>query len=50
MTAERTHLTRQAAQHRGSASALARDVTVLGLIWGSSVVFQRIAVAEGEPL
>ena len=33
---------------RAPASALARDVVVLGLIWGSSVVFQRIAVAEIE--
>jgi drug/metabolite transporter (DMT)-like permease len=50
MTAERTHPARRAAPRRGSASALARDVTVLGLIWASSVVFQRVAVAEIDPL
>lgn len=33
----------------GRSSALARDVVVLGLIWGSSVVFQRLAVAEVAP-
>lgn len=33
-----------------SASALARDVVVLGMVWGASVVLQRIAVAEIEPL
>ncbi len=38
------------ARQRAGASTLARDVMVLGLIWGSSVVFQRTAVAEIEPV
>jgi drug/metabolite transporter (DMT)-like permease len=34
----------------GSASILTRDVIVLGSCWGASVVLQRIAVAEIQPL
>src|SRR6266705_2846358 len=35
---------------RPSSWSLTRDVVALGLIWGSSVVFQRIALAEMGPL
>ena len=37
-------------RRHASAPSLARDVVLLGMIWGSSVVFQRTAVAEVEPL
>ncbi|MCC6180045.1 MAG: DMT family transporter [Chloroflexi bacterium] len=36
-------------RRRASASALARDVGLLGAIWGASVVCQRFAVAEVPP-
>ena len=36
-------------RRRVSVSALSRDVALLGLIWGASVVLQRAAVAEVEP-
>ncbi len=36
--------------HAAAPTALLRDVVVLGAVWGSSVVFQRMAVAEVAPL
>jgi drug/metabolite transporter (DMT)-like permease len=33
---------------KAAISALGRDVTVLGLLWGSSVVLQRLAVSEQD--
>jgi drug/metabolite transporter (DMT)-like permease len=38
------------AHHKVSTPALARDVVVLGLVWGGSVVLQRFAVGEIAPL
>lgn len=50
MSAERAQARPRRVGWRGEQAALARDVGVLGVIWGSSVVFQRMAVAEVEPL
>ena len=36
--------------HAAAPGALLRDVVVLGAVWGSSVMFQRMAVAEVAPL
>ena len=36
--------------HAAAPTALLRDVVVLGAVWGSSVMFQRMAVAEVPPL
>lgn len=40
----------RARRRRLSVSALTRDVAILGVIWGASVVLQRVAIAEVEPL
>jgi drug/metabolite transporter (DMT)-like permease len=37
------------AGHRAAPRVLLRDVVVLGVVWGSSVMFQRLAVAEVAP-
>ncbi len=50
MTAERTVPAQGRAARADRPAKLARDVTLLGGIWGASVVFQRLAVAEIEPL
>lgn len=34
----------------GSSAALVRDIILLGLIWGASVVLQRVALADVPPL
>jgi drug/metabolite transporter (DMT)-like permease len=47
--AEEHHTRPRARRRHASVSTLARDVALLGLIWGASVVLQRAAVAEVEP-
>jgi len=50
MSAERARVAPGRTERGDGRAALARDVSVLGLVWGASVVFQRFAVAEVEPL
>ena len=40
----------ESSAHAAAPGALLRDVVVLGAVWGSSVMFQRMAVAEVSPL
>jgi drug/metabolite transporter (DMT)-like permease len=50
MSAERARVAPGRTERGDGRAALARDVSVLGLVWGASVVSQRFAVAEVEPL